>query len=159
MTNANLPPPLSLIDNATLTPLVQRALKRPTAVVLTWTCETLHGGAGTGTAVYRFAGQARDQGETVPWSLILKVLQAYPSRADPAHPAWWCREAEAYRSKTLENLPAGFSAPRCFAVVEQPGQGYWLWLEEVTDCVGGVWPLAHYGTSLLACSVNSMAVM
>jgi len=145
MTNANLPAPLALIDEAALTPLVQRALNRPTAVVLTWTCETFHGGAGTGNAVYRFAGQARDQGETVPWSLILKVLQADPSRADPAHPEWWCREAEAYRSNTLARLPAGLAAPRCFAVVERAGEGYWLWLEEITDSVGRVWPLDHYG--------------
>ena len=55
------------------------------------------------------------------------------------------REAEAYRSNTVESLPAGFSAPRCFAVVEQPREGYWLWLEEVTDSVGSVWPLEHYG--------------
>ena len=145
MTNAPLPAHLALIDAATLTPLVQRALARPTAVVLTWTCETLHGGVGTGNAVYRFAGQARDQGETVPWSLILKVLWVDPSRADPAHPEWWCREAEAYRSNTLARLPAVLSAPRCFAVVEQAGAGYWLWLEEITDSVGSVWPLAHYG--------------
>lgn len=145
MTNATLPPHLAQIDAATLTPLVQRALDRPTAVVHTWTCETLHGGAGTGTAVYRFAGQARDQGETAPWSLILKVLWADPSRADPAPPEWWCREAEAYRSNTLARLPAGFAAPRCFAVVERAGEGYWLWLEEMTDSVGSVWPLAHYG--------------
>lgn len=145
MTNTNLPPHLAQIDEATLTPLVQRALDRPAVVLLTWTCETLHGGAGTGTAVYRFAGQARVQEQMVPWSLILKVLQADPSRADPTHPEWWCREAEAYRSNTLARLPAGFSAPRCFAVVEQAGEGYWLWLEEITDRVGSVWPLDHYG--------------
>ncbi len=145
MTNTNLPPHLAQIDEATLTPLVQLALARPTAVVLTWTCETLHGGLGTGTAVYRFAGQARIQAETVPWSLILKVLWADPSRADPAHPEWWCREAEAYRSNTLARLPAGFTAPRCFAVVERAGEGYWLWLEEITDSVGSLWPLDHYG--------------
>jgi hypothetical protein len=145
MPNTTLSPHLALIDEATLTPLVQLALDRPASVVLTWTCETLHGGMGTGSAVYRFAGQARDQGETAPWSLILKVLWADPSRADPAHPEWWCREVEAYRSNTVESLPAGFSAPRCFAVVEQPGEGYWLWLEEVTDSVGSVWPLEHYG--------------
>lgn len=145
MTNATLPSHLAQIDEATLTPLVQRALDRPATVVLTWTCETLHGGVGTGTAVYRFAGQARDQGATVPWSLILKVLWADANRADPAHPEWWCREAEAYRSNTLERLPAGLAAPRCFAVVERAGEGYWLWLEEVTDRVGNVWPLDHYG--------------
>ena len=82
----------------------------------------------------------------MPWSLILKVLQADPRRADPAQPDWWCREAEAYRSKELARLPAVLSAPRCFAVVEQAGEGYWLWLEEVTDYLGSVWPLAHYGT-------------
>ena len=62
------------IDQSTLTPLVQSAFKRETAEVTDWECEQLHGGIGMGTAIYRFAGQGRDQGQKVPWSLVLKTL-------------------------------------------------------------------------------------
>jgi hypothetical protein len=39
MPNTTLSPHLALIDEATLTPLVQLALDRPASVVLTWTWE------------------------------------------------------------------------------------------------------------------------
>jgi hypothetical protein len=138
--------PLAAIDNATLTPFVQRALDAPLASVLSWECQPIYAGMGTGTALYRFSGLASLRGKTTPWSLILKVLDEDSNRADPAHPEWWRREAEAYRSGHLQALPAGLSSPRCFGVVERPDEGCWIWLEEVTDTVGGPWPLAHYGT-------------
>jgi hypothetical protein len=137
---------LETIDSATLTPLVQDSLHAPSARVLSWECQPIYGGMGTGTALYRFSGLASHQGKTAPWSLILKTLDEDSNRADPAHPEWWRREAEAYRSGHLESLPAGLSSPRCYGVVERPGEGCWIWLEEVTDTVGGPWPLAHYGT-------------
>jgi hypothetical protein len=144
MTTNNTSARLAAIDATTLTPLVQRALDQPTATVLTWTYETIHGGLGTGTVIYRFAGQARVQTAHLPWSLILKVLRHDPSRSDAAHPDWWGREAAAYRSQALASLLVGLTAPRCFAVVDQADES-WLWLEEITDSVGAAWPLAHYG--------------
>ena len=35
-------------------------------------------------------------------------------------------------------------APRCFGVVEHPGGGAWLWLDEVMDQCGPRWPLTCY---------------
>jgi hypothetical protein len=137
---------LETIDKATLTPLVQDSLHAPSARVLSWECQPIYAGMGTGTALYRFSGLASHQRGTTPWSLILKVLDEDSNRADPAHPEWWRREAEAYRSGHLESLPAALSSPRCFGVVDYPGEGCWIWLEEVTDTVGGLWPLANYGT-------------
>ena len=68
---------LDTIDQAVLTPLVQRALDRPTIQVTEWDVQQIHGGIGGGlfaSAIFRFTGQARDQGQTVPWSLILKTF-------------------------------------------------------------------------------------
>jgi hypothetical protein len=137
--------PIETINEATLTPLVQRALDIP-ASLLSWECQQIYAGMGTGTAVYRFSGQAHHQDETAPWSLILKVLNEDSDRADPSHPEWWRREAEAYHSGHLASLTAGLSSPRCFGVVERPGEGCWIWLEEVTDTMDSLWSLAHYGT-------------
>jgi hypothetical protein len=137
---------LATIDSATLTPLVQRALDAPSARVTSWECQPIYAGMGTGNALYRFSGLASHQRGKTLWSLILKVLDEDSNRVDPAHPEWWRREAEAYSSGHLESLPAGLCSPRCFGVVDYPGEGCWIWLEEVTDTVGGLWPLAHYGT-------------
>jgi hypothetical protein len=145
MTTA-LPAYLAAVNENTLTPLVQRALDAPSARVLSWECQPIYAGRGIGTAVYRFSGQAHHQGKTVPWSLILKVLNEDSVRADPAHPEWWRREAEAYRSGYLASLTVGLNSPRCFGVVDHPGEECWIWLEEVIDTMGGSWSLAHYGT-------------
>lgn len=133
---------LETIDSATLTPLVQRALDAPSAGVLSWEYQPIYAGMGTGTALYRFSGLASLAAGTAPWSLILKVLNEDSNRADPDHPEWWRREAEAYRSGHLESLTVGLSSPRCFGVVDHPGEGCWIWLEEVTDVMGarGRWP-------------------
>ena len=136
---------LVAIDGATLTPLVRRALNSETLEIMDWDHDQLHGGAGTGNAVYRFAGQGRDQGQKLSWSLILKTV--YPE-GDAAQPATWnycMREAAAYQSGWLADLPGGLAAPCCFSVVEHQGGSCWMWLEEVADEIGPNWPLEHYG--------------
>ena len=77
---------LAAVDQATLTPLVQSALGSKTVEVVNWEFEQLHGGIAAGTAVYRFSGQGHDQGQTIPWSLILKILRSGVGSADV--PAW-----------------------------------------------------------------------
>jgi len=136
--------PLAGIDQATLTPLVQGALNSETVEVTGWACEQLHGGAGAGNAIYRFAGQGRDQEQEIPWSLILKTL--CPAGDNTHLSAWnyYKREAEAYRSGWLDDLPGGLAAPRSFGVVEHPDGTCWIWLEDVTDEIGSHWPLEHY---------------
>jgi hypothetical protein len=80
----------------------------------------------------------------VPWSLILKTL--YPAEENSDVSAWnyYKREADAYQSGWLEDLPGGLAAPRHFGVIEHPDGTCWLWLEEVKDEIGSRWPLEHY---------------
>ncbi len=136
---------LAAIDQATLTPLVQSALNSETVEVMDWDYEQLHGGAGAGNAIYRFAGQGRDREQTMSWSLILKTV--YPEGDNTHISAWnyYKREADAYQSGWLDDLPAGLAAPRCFDVIEHQDGACWMWLEDVADEIGSHWPLEHYG--------------
>jgi len=136
---------LAAIDRAVLAPLVRSALNSDSVEVIDWHCEQLHGGAGAGNAVYRFAGQGRDQGQGVPWSLILKTLQPQVPGDDPSAWNYYKREAVAYQSGWLDDLPGGLAAPRCFDVIEHPDGTCWIWLEDVRDEIGPHWPLEHYG--------------
>jgi hypothetical protein len=136
---------LAAIDQATLTPLVQSALGSETAEVLDWDCEQLHGGIGIGTAIYRLAGQGRDQGQTVPWSLILKTLQPQVPGDDPSAWNYYKREADAYQSGWLDELPGGLAAPRCFGVLDHAEGACWMWLEDIRDRFASQWSLKQYG--------------
>ena len=53
--------------------------------------------------------------------------------ADPAHPFYWRRELEAYRSGLLTEGAGGLAAPHCYGVEERPDGAVWLWLEDVRD--------------------------
>jgi hypothetical protein len=136
---------LAAVDRATLVPLVQRVLGSKTFEVVDWEFEPLHGGIAVGTAIYRFSGQGRDQGRTVPWSLILKILRPEGGSADAAAWNYYKREADAYQSSWLDDLPGGLAAPRCFGVLDHPDGTCWIWLEEVAEEVGLLWPLEQYG--------------
>ena len=133
------------VDRAMLTPLVRSALNRETVEVMTWDHQQLHGGAGTGTAIYRFAGQGCDGEQEIPWSLILKTLIPGDDNADVSAWNYYKREADAYQSGWLANLPGGLAAPRCFGVIEHQDGSCWLWLEEVADETGSPWSLEQYG--------------
>ncbi|MFN2218884.1 MAG: hypothetical protein ACK2UA_09775 [Anaerolineae bacterium] len=136
---------LAAIDRATLTPLVQRALGSETIEVVDWEFEQLHGGIAVGSAVFRFSGRGRDRGQTIAWSLILKVLRPDVGSADASAWNYYRREADAYRSGWLDDLPGGLSAPRCFGAVDHPDGTCWIWLEQVADAIGSQWPLEQYG--------------
>jgi hypothetical protein len=117
--------------------------------VVNWDYQPVSGGVGGArfdTFIYRFTGQADDHGVHVSWSLILKILTARTGE-QPADPQYWRREAELYRSGLLNDLPGSFFAPRCFDVMEYPGEACWLWLEELRDEVGAAWPLEHHGVA------------
>ena len=133
------------VDLVTLTPIVQSALGSESAEVTSWDCEKLHAGLGVGCAIFRFAGQGRDHGQTMPWSLILKALYPGSDNTDVSASSYYKREADAYRSGWLVDLPGSLAAPRCFGVIERADGSCWIWMEDVTDEIGGHWPLAHYG--------------
>ena len=137
--------PLAAVDQIMLTPLVRSALNSNTVEVMAWDHEQLHGGAGTGNAIYRFTGQGREGKQEMPWSLILKTLSPAEDNTSVASWNYYKREADAYWSGWLDDLPGGLAAPRCFGVVEHQDGGCWIWLEDVADEVGSPWPLEHYG--------------
>jgi hypothetical protein len=136
---------LAAIDRATLTALVQRALGSKTVEVVNWQFQQLHGGLAAGSAVFRFSGQGRDRGQTIAWSLILKVLRPDVGSADASAWNYYRREADAYQSGWLDDLPGGLSAPRCFGVRDHRDGTCWIWLEEVAEEIGPQWPVEHFG--------------
>jgi hypothetical protein len=97
-----------------------------------------------GSAIYTVTGQACDLDQALSWSLILKVLWAQAD-SDVSDCYYWRREADAYQSGWLDDLPGRLRAPRCFGVVDRPDGACWLWLEEVTDEAGPRWPVERYG--------------
>jgi hypothetical protein len=146
---------LQSIDSAMLTPLVRQALGSKTVEVAGWKIQEVHAGWSYGSAgdsfIHRVSGHARDRGEAVAWSLILKVLSPPADRGQPADFNYWRREADAYASGFLDDLPGGLATPRCFGVEDQPGGDCWIWMEDVADRfrsaddIGPKWPLEHYG--------------
>jgi hypothetical protein len=139
-------PKLKTIDLVMLNPLVRRCLERGEAELIDWEYASLHGGSFN-SEIYRFSGNARDRGEVLPWSMILKIIRSPDDKDEPASLIYWKREALAYQSGLLDELPGMICAPRCFGVVEQSGLEIWLWIEEIVDEPGGSWSLDQYGNA------------
>ena len=122
---------LQAIDRETLNPLVRKALNSEAVEVTACKIGPL---TAEKRNVFRAAGQGRNRGETVTWSLVLKVVGRGPDGT---------REARANASGLLSDLPTGIGTPRCFGV-EEHECGFWIWLEDVVDEVGQPWPLDRY---------------
>ncbi len=139
------------VDRSTLTPVVRRALGRGTAEVIAWGCQPLYGGAVSavsGGGVYLFQGMCVDRGETLPWSVVLKISPPFGDGAtheEPSSPVYWKRELLVYKSDLLATLPDGLAAPRCHGTRVLEGKTTWLWLEYVEDVHRSSWPLERYG--------------
>ena len=136
------------IDQTVLTPLVRQALNSDYTEIIDWTYEPVYGGAsdkGKGlSGIYRFAGTGHDQGRTITWSLILKVVGASAPAGDPQGNT---REPLAYQSGVLNDLSGSLVAARCFDVVKREEGVYWVWLEEIVDGKGTEWSLDQYGVA------------
>ncbi len=143
-------------DPAVLTRAVCAALGSDTIAIERWQVRPAGASAGAATAgVYRVSGTADDRGALVQWAIMLKVIRPAAAAWNPAaraidHPIDWKREALAYESGLLADLPGGIVAPRCFAIEERADESCWLWLEEVGDRYGPRWPLAQYAHAAVA---------
>ena len=129
-------------------------MHRETLQLQDWRVTQLGGNAGNPVSLglFRYEGVGQDEGETVAWSVILKVLQS-PANVgwqnmgegeDQTHWNYWKRELYVYQSGLLEVLPEGMAAPRCYGVEELPGNMALLWLEDIRDSMDGAWPLERY---------------
>lgn len=129
---------LQAVDRTVLTPLVRQALTSPVAEILDWEQQPLGGFAQAVEGVLgrvHFVGQAQVQDRVVPWALVLKAFappSGYPHSNQSAY-MYWKREVLAYQSGLLAELGEGIAAPRCFAVVEYPGEEYWVWMEYIAE--------------------------
>lgn len=135
---------IAALNRATLDLPVRRSLDDPGAQVVAWRAEPVEGGFGHGYGIFRLHGEARSDGEILPWSLILKVVGPESGSLDPSAPDYWQREVLVYQSGLLEDLPEPLAAPRCFDVDEGPNHERWLWLEDVVE-TEPVWSLERYG--------------
>jgi len=125
-------PPLPDLREADLTGPVRRALGSESVIPADWQVHPLAGGRGEITGgVYRIVGGGHDQGLRVSWSLVLKVVQEPDEGDGPAAHNYWKREFRCYQAGLLADLP-GISAPRCWGACDRPGEGTWLWLEDIT---------------------------
>jgi hypothetical protein len=144
-------PTLSDLDQATLSPIVRAALGSSSAEVVAWHVVPITQGRASPAGVYRITGSADEQGKTSPWSLVLKEVSASARSAyagnnssdDPSKSYYWKREVLLYQSGFFASLPDGIRAPRCYQIDEQP-QSARIWMEDVSEDVGAIWPLNHY---------------
>lgn len=147
--------PIQSIDQSILTPIVREAVQDDTMHIQDWRVGQLAGGAGNPVSVglYRFEGIGQSESnDRIPWSIILKVIQSPANEGkenlgegdDQTHWNFWKREPLIYQSGLLETIPGGLIAPRCFGIVEIPGDVIWLWLEDLTSIHGGAWLLDRY---------------
>ena len=139
--------PAMLVNQETLTPVVRRMLGDDTAQLGDWQLRHLQGGVGGGletTSVHRLDGHAQVTTGPVTWSVILKILNRHGDD-DPASSHYWRREADAYQSGVLGELPGRLRAPRCYGVNEEPHRGLCLlWLENVKQDTDRQWDLTRY---------------
>jgi len=132
-------PPLPDLREADLTGAVRRALGSESAVPMNWQVHPLGGGRGEITGgVYRVAGGGHDQGHQVSWSLVLKVVPEPDEGDDPGAHNYWKREFHIYQAGLLADLP-GITAPRCWGADDRPGEGTWLWLEDISGLRRTAW--------------------
>jgi hypothetical protein len=64
---------LQAVDRKTLNPFVRSILKNERADVVTWQVQPVEGGFGRSYGVFQFQGEAQASGDTMVWSLILKI--------------------------------------------------------------------------------------
>lgn len=144
-----------------LAPIVAQVLERRDVEVQEWRVTPLGGErlasleAG-GRGVFRLTGLATDRRqpeEVQAWSAVVKlfagsgfvdgVFYKADTMADPALNNYWQREILAYRSGLLADLPGPLVAPRCYGVVEQPGDEWRVWLEDIEE-TRTRWTLARH---------------
>ena len=107
--------------------------------------------------IWRVSGSATTAvGEIRDWSAILKISRSPVGGMtprgvapagwgeDPRHWNYWKREALAYQSGILADLPGGVAAPRCYGVEDRPDGTIWLWLEEIVDESKESWPAERF---------------
>ncbi len=144
-------------DAALLATLARKASGRENLRLEGWQMQKIPGGAELGSTIQRISGEGTADGESVPWSLILKTITSGKNNSgSPQASHYWKREPYYYQNGLLDALPGGLRTPRCYACCEhsgydQPGS-FQLFLEDIRDAFPGLgpgtgWPLPFYHTA------------
>ena len=137
----------SSVDDEALTPVVRDILDDDRAQLGEWKYAQLAVVSGLPgyRGLFRFEGSAEVGGHAKPWSAILKVARRHPTASDdPARAGFWNREALAFGSGILDDLP-GLTAVRCYNVTETDDGTFLFWLEDLVDEFDDGWPIERYG--------------
>ena len=151
----NLEQQLSTLTSETLTPIVRKVVADDSAEVLDWSFSRLLGEAinPITAGIFKFSGNAQSHGRTIPWSMMLKVVQwvdftGSPLEHDyinnPADWNYWKREALAYQSSILEKVQGDLIPVKCFHTSEQTETSVWIWQEEVHEPNRSNWSLDRH---------------
>ena len=136
------------LDRHSLVGVVRQALNDDRAILDTWQVQRIDypNVSPESRGLYRVSGTARVQAMTSAWSVVLKVYAAPadPTADDPSAVFYWQREALAYQSGLLTDLPGPLTAPKSFGMVAWPANRLWLWLEDIQPPGDDQWPLARY---------------
>jgi hypothetical protein len=132
-------------DETALTILARQASGRENLRLDGWQAQTINGGMDQSSMIQRISGAGQADGQSVPWSLILKTVNQGPvNLSNPQASHYWKREALFYQSGLLADLPGGLRAPHCYACREQAGS-YQIFLEDLQDAESAMnWPVESY---------------
>jgi hypothetical protein len=133
------------LHEGTISRIARRAVDDESAQLLDWHSEAVAYDAYLpGRTLMRVRGTARTSGSHgLEWSAILKTTHA-PSISPGAPTAGGRREALAYRSGLLDDIPGGLRAARAFEIEVADSGEIRLWLEDLTDMFPGAWTLEQY---------------
>jgi hypothetical protein len=145
---------LAALDRSEVERVADRALGLRKWRLAGWSTERIDRGVGPATGgLFRLTATMRDGAAEREQAVVLKAVSPAAWRLmmaepdDPAlqsHPLYWKREALAYQSGWLEELPGGLRAPRCLATDEKPDGAVWLWLEDVRGQFASEWTRERY---------------
>ena len=136
------------MQSSDLEPIVRQILKQPAVEILDWHIQRFGGGAAEhltgGRGIHHITGTARHDTDVSPWSVVVKAMRANDDEGgnDPTLWSYWKREALAYQSGVLEELPGGVVAPRCYHIQETEDGTLRLWLEDIQGVIND-WSMAH----------------
>jgi hypothetical protein len=137
---------LSNVDRASLEPIARAATGCPDLQVATWQAARLSKQGRR--SIFRFVGTGHDRGLPRSWSLILKEIRA-PESPD-AHDthmsdwAYWPRETLLYAAGVPQTLTGDLRAPACYGIAQPEPDLDWIWLEDLQDVYGRIWPRERY---------------
>lgn len=94
--------------------------------------------------MFRVIGQGRDQGQVIPWSLILKECHPHKAADEPRAREYWKHEALACQSSLLDGAAIPLRPAHCFGVHQEDETIVWLALEDIQIRQPQPWTGNHF---------------